>query len=503
MIIRYFFLLGFTFACLNLKAQYFNYRMYDFTKQRVNPAYAAADNFFSVDLIHRRQNTSSEYAFETNNIAVKYPILNTIRLWSGISLSFLNDVEGKNNIYKLTQYNLGYAINVPVKRLSVLTFGLQGSYSSRSLNNTGLTTGAQFVEYRGFDSGLPSGELISLVQNNAFYGLDAGLLLTSLNRRKLFKQEIGLSVFNLNKPTIISNEVSENVEPTAILHFRRVVYEELKLRVVPEVLVNLNANGNLLYGGARFKYYPENIQNKDHHFDLITKFSLTSELMTAIQYHKSNLSFGFSYDLGLFNKNISNTGSIEVAFTFRKELYLKPANENKNGEAVIPHFTIDKIASINPELSTADSPFSPDTIDFNKGKFKVSSSLDKEAKSGRIQYLTHLVESPSYNFQFGFNEATLSKNDKEYLFTIIEILEQHKEVRIEITGHTDNVGSPEFNLELGTKRAMLIQQYLINNDVDKNQITLLSKGEQNPMHSNSTTEGRAKNRRVELRLNFY
>ena len=67
-----------------------------------------------------------------------------------------------------------------------------------------------------------------------------------------------------------------------------------------------------------------------------------------------------------------------------------------------------------------------------------------------------------------------------------------------IVGHTCSLGSEDYNVELGMKRALAVQGYFIENGFSTNIIQLYSKGEGEPAEDNSTEEGRMKNRRVEV-----
>lgn len=71
---------------------------------------------------------------------------------------------------------------------------------------------------------------------------------------------------------------------------------------------------------------------------------------------------------------------------------------------------------------------------------------------------------------------------------------------VQITGHTDNAGSREFNFDLGMKRAQHIADTLQANGIDAGKMRVLSQGESQPMASNDAREGRRQNRRVEIEL---
>jgi len=83
---------------------------------------------------------------------------------------------------------------------------------------------------------------------------------------------------------------------------------------------------------------------------------------------------------------------------------------------------------------------------------------------------------------------------------LVELLRVNPLVRIEVGGHTDNVGSDSYNQQLSEKRASSVAQYLIGKGIDVGRITWKGYGEQQPMSSNETEEGRAENRRTEIRI---
>ena len=80
----------------------------------------------------------------------------------------------------------------------------------------------------------------------------------------------------------------------------------------------------------------------------------------------------------------------------------------------------------------------------------------------------------------------------------IKIIATKEEVSL--TGHTDNVGEPEINIQLALRRAKMIRDLLLEKGVNRNQINTYSKGENAPIDNNRTELGRQKNRRVVVRL---
>jgi OOP family OmpA-OmpF porin len=74
------------------------------------------------------------------------------------------------------------------------------------------------------------------------------------------------------------------------------------------------------------------------------------------------------------------------------------------------------------------------------------------------------------------------------------------QVRVEVKGHTDNVGSEEVNMELSKERAKAVVRYLIREGVDKDKISYSYYGMSKPLTTNDTEEGRTMNRRVEFEI---
>ncbi len=102
---------------------------------------------------------------------------------------------------------------------------------------------------------------------------------------------------------------------------------------------------------------------------------------------------------------------------------------------------------------------------------------------------------------FDFNKFFLKPEAKKALELIADILKQSPSKRILIVGYTDNVGSKSYNLKLSLQRAQSVADYLIYVEgIKSERIKIIGRGEAEPIADNSTEKGRAKNRRVEIKL---
>ena len=98
--------------------------------------------------------------------------------------------------------------------------------------------------------------------------------------------------------------------------------------------------------------------------------------------------------------------------------------------------------------------------------------------------------------EFNVNDLTKKFSDESNVY-----LKQHSNARMIITGHTDDIGSEEYNRKLGYRRALSAKQYFESEGIPAEKISAESKGEIRPVDNNSTEEGRANNRRTEITIN--
>jgi OOP family OmpA-OmpF porin len=103
-------------------------------------------------------------------------------------------------------------------------------------------------------------------------------------------------------------------------------------------------------------------------------------------------------------------------------------------------------------------------------------------------------------FAFDKSEFKSDVNSEKYYVESKAYLDQNLQSRLSITGYTDAVGSDEYNLALGYRRAQSLQNYFESKGIPANKIIIESMGEKQPADDNNTKEGRAKNRRSEITL---
>jgi outer membrane protein OmpA-like peptidoglycan-associated protein len=101
---------------------------------------------------------------------------------------------------------------------------------------------------------------------------------------------------------------------------------------------------------------------------------------------------------------------------------------------------------------------------------------------------------------FDFDKAVLKPAAQQQLVDVVRDMRENPQLRAEIVGHTDSIGTDQYNLGLSRRRAEAVRNYLVAQGIAAAQIQTDWKGESQPIAPNNTAQGRAQNRRVEITL---
>jgi OOP family OmpA-OmpF porin len=109
-----------------------------------------------------------------------------------------------------------------------------------------------------------------------------------------------------------------------------------------------------------------------------------------------------------------------------------------------------------------------------------------------------LILSGDTNFEF--NKSKLLPNAYPVLDGLLGTMNKHPKYIWEIGGYTDGIGSVSYNKRLSKQRAQSVVDYLVSKGIDRNRLKIVGYGKENPIATNDTNEGRAMNRRVEIKV---
>jgi len=156
--------------------------------------------------------------------------------------------------------------------------------------------------------------------------------------------------------------------------------------------------------------------------------------------------------------------------------------------------------NVNPQrtyrVSTNVKDYEPysSNVEVPLGKGEAFIKVEKE-----IRLTPSEIESAMVNFDF--NKSDLKKEEAAKMEKFIQQVKENPYVRIEVNGHTDDVGSVEYNEKLSERRAISVEDYLLSRGVPRDQLAIVKGlGKSHPLVNADTEDARAKNRRVEVRI---
>ena len=185
---------------------------------------------------------------------------------------------------------------------------------------------------------------------------------------------------------------------------------------------------------------------------------------------------------GKFEVHVGSNDTLTVEIFFNDELVYRESILTPVAKAMTlrKNFSIDKEKPVKEKLDVIDDPTYTD-VDNIGSKFR---SSNKALLS---------------NIYFGFGEVNLRDSEKPKLDPLLKVMRENAELKVEIAGHTDNIGDGRANLRVSVLRARSVANYLTDNGIAKERVVAKGYGYAIPMASNDQEkEGRELNRRIEV-----
>lgn len=497
-------------ACSTAMGQYFQYSQYNFTPTRINPAMTGLTRYASATTVYRHQETGGGLSINSNFVNLTYPLLqsSTGRPWSGIALSLHNDQSAA--IFKTQEASLTYAVHIQLSRFQTLSFGAKALFQSRKVGLDGFYTGSQYIQDRGFDLTQSSGENFSELRNS-FKTFSAGFYWQEVDKKGRTLKQVGASLYDFNKPKDSFLGSVSQLPGTFVVHAAAETYSQGTFHLIPEGLFTFSGGTSMLNAGLRFQK-ELNVQAKKPSdlVDVMLRYAVRRSAIAGIQLHREKLSVGISYDFPLFYKNPSNIGTIEFGIELRSLVSTraqkqvakrrKAAEERQQQLSLRQKPKTDSTRTPGPAVvAKVDSIPAPlPEVVIEKSQEQVTPS----AQAGQLKQEPMIVERVTLHFPFEFNSAELDDTTENFLDELAATLLQDENLKMNIEGHTDNIGSDKFNLRLSHKRAEVVRQHMIKKGIAPERLSAEGKGLREPITDNLTEENRAKNRRVEITVYY-
>jgi len=138
----------------------------------------------------------------------------------------------------------------------------------------------------------------------------------------------------------------------------------------------------------------------------------------------------------------------------------------------------------------------PAEVDYNKIENIVKEYKSMSASTGNVPQENWVL----IGINFDFNKATIKPESIPILYNTAEILLKNPDVKVEIQGHTDNIGSDRYNQKLSLQRAETVKNFLVAKGVAADRLTTVGYGKTKMIMDNKTEQERGLNRRIELKI---
>ena len=252
---------------------------------------------------------------------------------------------------------------------------------------------------------------------------------------------------------------SEKEREDSIFKFEKLTADQLNM----VNLIMVDADGNILFTALKTEdgFTFSKIPDSGEYF-----------------YKLENMPDGTAFDFMEINIVEAGVSKKVVASLIKDEKVLE-VSETHDEEATVEDSSIIKIK--NPNSTINDSNF------FEQYFKKVNVNI----------YQSNKYKSDK-NVEFSFDNYSITRSYKVFLDSLKEFIEQHENISVIIEGHTDNVGSEQYNMALSQRRATSVLNYLTEKGIDKKILTAKGLGEVKPIASNANPTGRALNRRTEI-----
>jgi outer membrane protein OmpA-like peptidoglycan-associated protein len=232
----------------------------------------------------------------------------------------------------------------------------------------------------------------------------------------------------------------------------------------------------------------------------------TENIIDSIAYYKNKIKISFIETTELSTKNVTILkgiikdqstkqpvkANIEIIDNEKNELISELTSDSISGQYFI---TLSAGKKYGISVNSKGYLFYSEYIDI-----PITAKYEEIEKDIEIIPISLGVKLVLKNIFFATNKSELQPQSYVELGFVVKLLKENPTIKIEISGHTDNVGRIDKNMKLSQERAKSVVNYLIGNGIEPSRLTAKGYGPNQPVAPNNTDEGRQLNRRVEFKV---
>jgi len=192
---------------------------------------------------------------------------------------------------------------------------------------------------------------------------------------------------------------------------------------------------------------------------------------------------------GIFGGSLDSYVSVNLGLLY----YFDPGTKSTYCEEVagLSNSDFSKIEEIVRKYAAT-----PTTVDYNR----IEDIVKKNAPSSTVKEVRASCNWVLVGVNFESGKSSLSSESYPILVNAVQVLLSNPDMKVEVQGHTDNIGSESFNKKLSEQRAETVKRFLVAKGVPAARLSTVGVGSSNPVADNKTAEGRSLNRRIEFKV---
>jgi outer membrane protein OmpA-like peptidoglycan-associated protein len=195
--------------------------------------------------------------------------------------------------------------------------------------------------------------------------------------------------------------------------------------------------------------------------------------------------------------HVRNVALTEYEAVLDSTLMAKPYDDSELKKAI--NDNAEAIERLQEQTGRLNADMSKANDELNKLKDDIAKC--QQTRSEGTNAAQQIAGMPAMqNVEYAFNSYQIPRSFNAELDALATAMKEQPDAKVTLTGHTDNVGTEQYNQGLSVRRANAVSSYLVKKGISKNRIIVQGVGEKQPVASNDTEEGRQKNRRVEFSI---
>lgn len=360
----------------------------------------------------------------------------------------------------------GYAHYLKSGKTSWLSAAIHISFKMQHFAMEGFSTGSQFLTGDGYLPGLSLNEPVENYRGNWFSMGTSFSYHRQLTGGKNIR--LGFSGFNLNKPNSSGGNAGGGLPRGYYVRasfFLPVIAN--KISIQPQADVYKNGNSIIRFGSAATVHLPESMDGFDG-FSVQVMHGAKRFTTMGLKIHHKKLIVGMNHSF--YQMPVPFVGATEIVFAYM----------------------FDKKGKMKTTTGVTNNPQVRNFYQFDEKKSQTNTLIKDDKKPVHFQ-LSRYVD-------FEFNSSELSREAKRYLDELVTMLVADTGLKVEVMGHTDNVGSMETNEKVSLQRAKAVAGYIMDQGISAQRLNIIGFGADRPLNKNNSDKQRAHNRRVDIRI---